>query len=41
MTDDITNTEKIKSIFFDYAQGTNWLEISANEFVDLKDLTKN
>ncbi len=31
MTDDRTNTEKIKSIFYDYAQGTNWLEISSDE----------
>ena len=61
MTDTGTNTEKIKSIFLDYAQGINWLEISTdeleiiakrieievmgiqddNEFVSLKDLTKN
>lgn len=27
----MTNVEKIKAIFFDYAQGTEWLEISRNE----------
>lgn len=31
MTDTRTNTEKIKSIFLDYAQGINWLEISVDE----------
>jgi hypothetical protein len=61
MSDTRTNTEKIKSIFLDYAQGINWLEINEveldiiakrietevmgiqddNEFVSLKDLTKN
>ena len=61
MSDTRTNIEKIKSIFLDYAQGINWLEITEveldiiakrietevigvqndNEFVSLKDLTKN
>jgi len=27
----MTNVEKIKAIFFDYAQGINYLEISADE----------
>jgi hypothetical protein len=31
MADTRTNVEKIKSIFFDYAQGINWLEISVDE----------
>ena len=31
MTDTRNNTEKIKSIFLDYAQGINWLEISVDE----------
>jgi hypothetical protein len=31
MTDTRNNIEKIKSIFLDYAQGINWLEISVDE----------
>ena len=31
MEDSRTNKEKIKDIFFDYAQGINWLEISRVE----------
>jgi hypothetical protein len=31
MSDTRTNTEKIKSIFLDYAQGIEWLEISKDE----------
>jgi len=31
MTDTRSNTEKIKSIFYDYAQGIEWLEISKDE----------
>ena len=27
----MTNKEKIKAIFFDYAQGIEWLEISKDE----------
>lgn len=27
----MTNVEKIKAIFFDYAQGIEWLEISRSE----------
>ena len=29
--DNRSNQEKIKSIFLDYAQGINWLEISVDE----------
>lgn len=31
MANGISNVEKIKSIFYDYAQGINWLEISKDE----------
>ena len=31
MTDTRSNIEKIKSIFYDYAQGIEWLEISKDE----------
>jgi len=31
MSDTRTNTEKIKAIFLDYAQGIEWLEISKDE----------
>jgi hypothetical protein len=30
-TDSRSNVEKIKSIFYDYAQGINWLEVSVEE----------
>jgi hypothetical protein len=31
MTDNRSNVEKIKSIFYDYAQGIEWLEIRKYE----------
>jgi hypothetical protein len=31
MTDSRSNVEKIKSIFYDYAQGIEWLEVSKDE----------
>ena len=31
MTDNRSNVEKIKSIFYDYAQGIEWLEVSKDE----------
>lgn len=31
MTDDRSNVEKIKSIFYDYTRGIEWLEISNDE----------
>jgi len=31
MTDSRSNVEKIKSIFYDYAQGIEWLEVSKEE----------
>jgi len=35
MTDTRTNIEKIKAIFFDYAQVIEWLEISKNELDEI------
>jgi hypothetical protein len=31
MTDNRSNVEKIKSIFYDYVQGIEWLEVSKDE----------
>ncbi len=31
MADTRTNTDKIKAIFLDYAQGIEWLEVSKND----------
>ena len=31
----MTNIEKIKAIFFDYAQGIEWLEISKNDLDEI------
>lgn len=31
----MTNIEKIKSIFFDYSQGIEWLEISKNDLDEI------
>ncbi len=31
----MTNIEKIKSIFYDYAQGIEWLEISKSELDEI------
>jgi hypothetical protein len=34
-TDTRSNIEKIKSIFYDYAQGIEWLEISKNDLDEI------
>lgn len=31
----MTNVEKIKAIFYDYAQGIEWLEISKDELDEI------
>jgi hypothetical protein len=31
----MTNIEKIKAIFYDYAQGIEWLEISKNDLDEI------
>jgi len=36
MTNDIeNNAEKIKSIFYDYAQGIEWLEVSKSDLDEI------